>query len=284
MADFISSLILLCFILMCFSEATSPPDNIFILGGQSNMAGRGGVTCDNTTMHYCKWDGYIPVESQSETSIIRFTAGRQWELAHEPLHWDIDRKKTNGVGPGMAFANELLAKANKSIGVIGLVPCAIGGTYLREWVKGTINYTKLVDRINASEIYGGKVQAFFWFQGESDASVRVDAEFYKQNLAKFLTDLRKDLNRPKLPIILVKITTYDTLISPIMNYTQVIRRADEAVKHKLPKISTVDAKKAIQRVVSHQKPGLNEDKGHLSVYSEVEVGKMLAHAYLQKFA
>lgn len=69
-----------------------------------------------------------------------------------------------------------------------------------------------------------------------------------------------------------------------MNYTQVIRRTDEAVKHKLPKISTVDAKKAIQRVVSHQKPGLNEDKGHLSVYSEVEVGKMLAHAYLQKFA
>lgn len=82
----------------------------------------------------------------------------------------------------------------------------------------------------------------------------------------------------------VKIATYDTFVSPIINYTKDIRRAEESVKHKLPKISIVDAKEAIRRAVNHHKPGLNEDNGHLSVYSEVEMGKMLAHAYLGEFA
>lgn len=193
--------ILSCFIFIFFSVVASSPDSIFVLGGQSNMAGRGGVTCDN--MDHCKWDGYIPPQSQPQMLILRFTAELRWELAHEPLHRDIDHKKTNGVGPGMAFANELFAKASKRVGVIGLVPCAIGGTHIREWVKGTNNYTRLVDRIIASEKFGGKVKAFFWFQGESDASVKVDTEFYEQNLTKLLTDLRKDLDRPDLPIILV---------------------------------------------------------------------------------
>lgn len=82
----------------------------------------------------------------------------------------------------------------------------------------------------------------------------------------------------------VKITTYDIFVSPIINYTDVIRRPEEAVKHKLPKVSIVDGKEAKQGAVNHKKPCLNEDMGYLSVYSEVEVGRMLARACLHDFA
>lgn len=95
------------------------------------MADRGNVMCDHSRLH-CKWDGYISPESQSKASIFQFSANHRWELAHEPLHWDIDHHITNEVGPDMAFANELLDKAGESIRIIGLVPCAIGGTHLRE--------------------------------------------------------------------------------------------------------------------------------------------------------
>ncbi|KAJ0614353.1 putative sialate O-acetylesterase domain, SGNH hydrolase superfamily [Helianthus annuus] len=77
--------------------------SIFILAGQSNMSGRGGVV--NLT-----WDGYVPRESSPNPSILRLSANLSWELAVEPLHCDIDVAKVCGVGPGMAFANSLLRK------------------------------------------------------------------------------------------------------------------------------------------------------------------------------
>lgn len=184
------------------SKAPTSPDNIFILAGQSNMAGRGGVSQDPTTDKMV-WDGYIPPECQSNDSIFRLTADLVWEQAHEPLHWDIDVVKTNGIGPGMAFANELLAIAGESVGAIGLVPCAIGGSHLREWVKGTDRYTNLVERIKASEKNGGKVQGFLWYQGECDAAVEEEAMCYERELTKFFIDLRADVNHPDLPFIVV---------------------------------------------------------------------------------
>lgn len=188
--------------LIPFSMAISP-DNIFILGGQSNMAGRGGVEKDPNTQKMV-WDGIVPPKCQPNKSILRFSANSVWEEAHEPLHWDIDVNKTNGIGPGMPFAHEILAKAGNKSGVIGLVPCAIGGTHLREWVKGTQNYTRLINRIKASEAQGGKIQGLLWYQGESDAAVEEESKFYESNLTKFYTDLRTDTNHPDLPIILVR--------------------------------------------------------------------------------
>ncbi|KAK7825197.1 putative carbohydrate esterase [Quercus suber] len=53
-------------------------------------------------------------------------------MSHEPLHKDIDTRRICGVGLGMPFAHEVLAK-DPNFGVIGLVPCAIGGTMITKW-------------------------------------------------------------------------------------------------------------------------------------------------------
>ncbi|XP_050938980.1 probable carbohydrate esterase At4g34215 [Cucumis melo] len=129
------------------------------------MAGRGGVVCPDLCLKNCTWDRVIPQPSQSQPSILRFTVDFKWEEAREPLHWDIDPSKTNGVGPEMAFANQVYAMASQSVGVTGLVPCAIGGTQLKTWLKGTDRYTSLIGRINASLESRGNLGGFIWFQG-----------------------------------------------------------------------------------------------------------------------
>lgn len=177
--------------------------NVFILAGQSNMAGRGGVF--NSTARIPIWDGVIPHACRSNPSILRLDANLNWVGAQEPLHADIDRDKTNGIGPGMAFANEVLKKES-SFGVIGLVPCAIGGTNISQWEKGGSLYHQMLKRARASvsnNNNGGTIRALLWYQGESDTLIKKDADSYKHKLEKFFQDLRFDLMSPMLPIIQV---------------------------------------------------------------------------------
>lgn len=159
------------------------------------MAGRGGV--DKR-----KWNGFILPECRPNPSILRLNAQFKWELARDPLHADIDVGKTCGVGPGMAFANGI--KANESrIGVVGLVPCAVGGTKISKWAQGTRLYNQLVSRANESVRYGGRIRAILWYQGESDTVWRKDAEAYKGKMEGLIGSLRRDLNIPNIPVIQV---------------------------------------------------------------------------------
>lgn len=177
------------------------PQNIFILAGQSNMAGRGGVV-NNTKNGIPSWDGIVPVQCQPNPSILRLSASLTWVQAHEPLHADIDYNKTNGVGPGMSFANAILTKV-PNFGSIGLVPCAIGGTSISEWAKGGFLYDQLVRRTQFALQRGGVIRAMLWYQGESDTQIREDADAYEGRLDRFFIDLRADLGYPTLPIIQV---------------------------------------------------------------------------------
>lgn len=66
---------------------------IFILSGQSNMSGRGGIRTttagDGSTIR--EWDGILPAECATESgAILRLNKNLDWEEAHEPLHADID--------------------------------------------------------------------------------------------------------------------------------------------------------------------------------------------------
>lgn len=165
------------------------------------MAGRGGVYNDTTT-NTTVWDGVIPLECRSNPSILRLTAKLEWEEAKEPLHVDIDVNKTNGIGPGMSFANRVVNR----FGQVGLVPCSIGGTKLSQWRKGEFLYEETVRRAKAAVASGegGSYRAVLWYQGESDTVDMVDASVYKKRLVKFFNDLRSDLHEPNLPIIQVR--------------------------------------------------------------------------------
>ncbi|KAI3737162.1 hypothetical protein L2E82_27157 [Cichorium intybus] len=229
--------------------------SIFILAGQSNMSGRGGVVNDT-------WDNYIPPESYPNLAILRLSADLNWQLATEPLHRDIDTTKVCGIGPGMAFASSLLGK-DSSIGVVGLVPCAVGGTNISQWARGGELYKLLIRRAEAALEGGGTIRGLLWFQGESDTVNREDAESYKTKLQNFYLHVRADLLLPVLPVIQV------ALASGEGPYVEMVREAQLGMD--LVNIRTVDAKGL----------RLEPDGLHLTTLSQVSLGHMLTNAFLQ---
>ncbi|XP_023553837.1 probable carbohydrate esterase At4g34215 [Cucurbita pepo subsp. pepo] len=236
----------------------NPPPNkqIFILSGQSNMAGRGGVL---KKLH--RWDGVVPPEAQPHPSIFRLSAKLHWEVAHEPLHADIDTKKTCGVGPGMAFANGV----RERVGTVALVPCAVGGTAIKEWARGEKLYEDMVKRARHSVKDGGEIRAILWFQGESDTSTEHDADAYQGNMEAFVANVRRDLALPSLPIIQVALASG-------VKYIEKVREAQLGMR--VENVVCVDAKGL----------ELQEDNLHLTTQAQVILGQMLADAYLTHFA
>lgn len=199
-----SLLHLILFTLLVIFSPSALGCNVFILAGQSNMAGRGGVVSVNGRN---RWDRQIPPECQPNPQILRLNDELFWEEAQEPLHEGISFAKcfTNtaplGVGPGMPFANSIL-KREPTIGVIGLVPCAVGNTNISQWRRGSCLYDRLLTRVRAALLQGGVLRGMLWYQGENDVNP-YDANLYKGRLEDFFTDVRSDLWSPSLPIIQV---------------------------------------------------------------------------------
>ncbi|KAK3017060.1 LOW QUALITY PROTEIN: hypothetical protein RJ639_006991 [Escallonia herrerae] len=232
-------------------EAQPTTKQIFILSGQSNMAGRGGV---DSHKH---WDRVVPPECRPDPSILRLSARLHWEQAHEPLHADIDTKKTCGVGPGMCFANAV----RERVGLVALVPCAVGGTAIKEWARGRHLYENMVRRAKAAAAERSG-RCF----GESDASSQHDAETYKANMERLIHNIRTDLQLPSLPIIQVAIASGDE------KYIEKVREAQKGID--VANVVCVDAKGL----------ELKEDNLHLTTEAQVQLGRMLADAYLTHFA
>jgi hypothetical protein len=172
---------------------------IFVLSGQSNMAGRGGV-------HHGRWDGVVPPECAPHPRVLRLSAALDWEEAHEPLHADIDTTKICGVRPGMAFARAVLPRLHApgpgAEAGLGLVPCAIGGTAIREWACGERLYEQVVARARTAAGCG-EIEAVLWYQGESDADSDHATGVYRENVERLVANVREDLGMPQLPFIQV---------------------------------------------------------------------------------
>ncbi|KAF3320252.1 putative carbohydrate esterase [Carex littledalei] len=180
---------------------------VFILAGQSNMSGRGGVQWYHGLY---LWDDVVPDECAPSPSILRLSVDLNWEEARDPLHIDIESKsKTCGVGPGMSFANCLLKEIGCTSSNIGLVPCAVGGTAIKEWEKGSKLYNQMVQRAKAAAEIGdgGEIKAVLWYQGESDTDSDHASKVYEENLKKFIEDVRSDLGLPYLPFIQVALAS-----------------------------------------------------------------------------
>ena len=66
---------------------------VFLLAGQSNMAGRGGVhrMPDGTKALREAELANLP-QVENGVKIVRFSAAEDWEIAREPMHKDIDTR------------------------------------------------------------------------------------------------------------------------------------------------------------------------------------------------
>jgi hypothetical protein len=161
--------------------------HLYLLIGQSNMAGRGIVE---------------PQDTIGNPRILRLNSVGEWEIAKEPLHFD---KSSAGVGPGLAFAREMLVDSNPDV-VIGLIPSAVGGTSIDFWATG--NYLPKTEQCPYDDALSrtklamkdGTLKGILWHQGESDSNPE-KAATYKDKLASLATTLRNDLQMLDVPFI-----------------------------------------------------------------------------------
>lgn len=167
------------------SEPAKPPAklHIYLLIGQSNMAGRAGIPEDAT--------GVIE-------RCFLFNDGNEWEPASNPLnrHAPIRKElRMQKLGPGYSFAKKMLEADPDA--EIGLVVNARGGTSIDEWLaRGEIYWSTRRRAREAAK--HGTLKGVLWHQGESDQR---KADEYLEKLQTLIANLRTDLDDPNLPFI-----------------------------------------------------------------------------------
>ncbi len=186
MRNIVIIVIVFLFPLSLFSQ-TFPSENmdIYLLIGQSNMAGRAEVSGrDKDTLR----------------NVFLYTGidGREWEKAANPLNkYSTVRKKLSmqKMGPGYHFAKSMSKSKNPK--PIGLVVIAKGGTKIELWMPGTEFYKEAVSRTKAAMNYG-ELKGILWHQGEANSSKYQE---YTAKIVALIEALRKEFGLPDLPFI-----------------------------------------------------------------------------------
>ncbi|MGB0582110.1 MAG: sialate O-acetylesterase [Limisphaerales bacterium] len=185
-------IILALVILSGFAQAAPklPPKerfHLFLLVGQSNMAGRGKVTEQDRKPH---------------PGVLTLTKDLKWRPATDPLHFD--KPKIVGVGLGKSFGIEV-AKTDPNI-TVGLIPCAVGGSPIDSWTEGAFyKPTKSHPWDDAMKrakhaLKNGELKGILWHQGESDSKEKL-SETYEKKLHALIERFRTELGAQNAPFI-----------------------------------------------------------------------------------
>lgn len=123
-----------------------------------------------------------------------------WVFAKEPLHY-YEPSRT-GLDCGLSFGKKLSSLYGKEI-TIGLVPCAIGGSSIEQWLgdstyRSVTLYSNLIKRAKDAAQHG-IIKGILWHQGESNASAS-SYKNYQQKLETFFEKLRTDLGNKELSV------------------------------------------------------------------------------------
>ncbi len=166
---------------------------VFILAGQSNMAGRGMIE---------------PQDTIYSERILTINKSGKIVLAKEPLHF-YEPSRT-GLDCGLSFGKELLKNIPDSTTIL-LVPTAVGGSSISQWI-GDSTYrnvqllTNFTEIVNIAKKYG-TVKGILWHQGEADANEK-NVVLYKMRLTTLIDKFRKIIDNNNLPILIGELGSY----------------------------------------------------------------------------
>jgi hypothetical protein len=153
---------------------------IFLLVGQSNMAGRGKVEAQDEKSHPRVW---------------KLDKEGKWAPAVDPLHWD--KPNIAGVGLGTTFGKTIAEMYPDA--TIGLVPAAFGGTSIDQWSPEEKDglYADAIKRAKTA-LKDGTLAGILWHQGEADMK---KSDTYAEKAKKLFADFRRDLGSPNVPVV-----------------------------------------------------------------------------------
>lgn len=167
---------------------------VFILAGQSNMAGRAFVEEKDTI---------------SNNRILSINKYGELILAKEPLHFY--EPKLSGLGCGLSFGNEMLNHIPDSVSIV-LIPTAIGGSSIHQWIsnsriRGVSLFSNFKEKIEIGKKVG-TIKGILWHQGENDAINAEMIEIYKDQLKKLFLLFRDETENSTLPIFIGELGSF----------------------------------------------------------------------------
>jgi len=240
-------------------EANAPKlptkDNfhLFLLAGQSNMAGRGKVAEEDTIAH---------------PRVLTLNKENEWVPAKDPIHFD---KRVAGVGLGRTFGTTL-ADRDPAV-TIGLIPCAAGGSPISSWEPGGYHgqtrshpYDDAVKRTRIA-MQRGTLKAILWHQGESDSKPD-KARVYEEKLHIMIERLRGEFQTPDLRFILGQLGRFPD--RPWDDARELVNSIHESTPNKVKNTAFV-----VSTGLKHK-----GDKVHFDAKSIREFGKRYAEAYI----
>ena len=166
------------------SESVNKDYDIYLLIGQSNMAGRGKMIEGDQNVF-------------SDKVFLLDSEGKAVPATNPLNQYSTIRKdmKMQQIGPGFSFSKKIAEKTGRKI---LLVVNAKGGTKIEEWAVGTTFYNDAVSRTKEAIALGGQLKGVLWHQGCANSG---KPDNYLSDLKVIVESLRKDLNAPKLPFI-----------------------------------------------------------------------------------
>ena len=300
----VAGLALLCSIGVAEDKIELPAKenfHLYLLVGQSNMAGRGKVT---------------PEDKKPQEGVLMLTKELKWVPATDPMHFD---KKIAGVGLGRTFGIEMSEEdSDVTVGLIpcavggspilawepggyhestkthpwddmmprakaaleseedsdvtvGLIPCAVGGSPILAWEPGgyhestkTHPWDDMMPRAKAA-LEKGTLKGILWHQGESDSKETL-APDYDERLHALVKRFRKELNAPKVPFIAGAMGNWPE--RPWDEWKTMVDRVHRDLPKKVSYSAYVSADELQHR-----------DKVHFNRESYIEFGKRYAAAY-----
>ncbi|MCD0488828.1 hypothetical protein LPB86_11340 [Pedobacter sp. MC2016-14] len=248
------TLVVLLLLVFSWQVKAQEDMDIFLLIGQSNMAGRGELEGQRIAMD----------------SIYMLDKYNNWVPASEPIHFD---KPAAGSGLAASFAVSVRKPGRK----VGLIPCAVGGTRIEAWkpnvVDSATGYVAYNDAISRSKVAlkSGTLRGILWHQGEGNSS-KERYKTYEEHFENLLANLGRDLSidMDKIPVIMGELGYFYVSKMPLeINQGMYIN----AISHRL-------AQKKINRYCVSAE-GLTDkgDKTHFDTPSLRELGKRYAEGY-----
>lgn len=166
--------------------------DLYLLIGQSNMAGRGQVEAQ---------------DQKKPKRVLALNKENQWVPAVDPIHFD---KKSAGVSLGRTFGI-MMAEQDRNA-TIGLIPCAVGGTSIRKWQPGEQDpktkaypYDDMLTRLRIA-MKSGTVKGILWHQGESDGG---RARIYEDSLKELIQRVRAECGNSEIPFVIGQLGQFE---------------------------------------------------------------------------
>lgn len=225
---------------------------VFIMAGQSNMAGRGFVESKDTI---------------SSNRILTIDKSNKIILAKEPLN--IYEPTMKGLDCGMSFAKKLLKEIPVNVSIL-LIPVAVGGSSINQWIaNATHRDVKLLSNFKEKVVLAkkyGQIKSILWHQGESDAN-NSGVLKYQEKLSQLFRIFRSSVGNKKLPILVGELGSYSRTKESWM-----------AINHSINSYASGDAHTHVINTSDLKDKG---DRVHFNSESQRIMGKRFADTYIE---